>query len=162
MNDFAEPWWDLNIIGENDPNKNDYEPAYSPDNDPYYTIFGDDDDDSSSSSSSSELTQVKLPRTYEKSLITTVGVSSGQTVVLGGMLENSKSKTVKQVPILGDIPLIGWLFRHTETTYMPTNLLIFVTTRIVDGRGREMHKDGLDLADQGGDDAKPAPEAPAN
>ena len=45
MSDFAEPWWDLNIIGENDPNKNDYEPAYSPDNDPYYTIFGDDDDD---------------------------------------------------------------------------------------------------------------------
>ena len=45
MNDFAEPQWDLNIIGENDPNKNDYEPAYSPGNDPYYTIFGDDDDD---------------------------------------------------------------------------------------------------------------------
>ena len=100
-----------------------------------YLTSGDDDDDSSSSSSSSELTQVKLPRTYEKSLITTVGVSSGQTVVLGGMLENSKSKTVKQVPILGDIPLIGWLFRHTETTYMPTNLLIFVTATVINDRG---------------------------
>ena len=78
---------------------------------------------------------MKLPRTYEKSLVTTVGVSSGQTVVLGGMLENSKSKTVKQVPILGDIPLIGWLFRHTETTYMPTNLLIFVTATVINDRG---------------------------
>ena len=45
MNHFAEPGWDLNITGENDPNKNDYEPAYSPDNDSYYKIFGDDDDD---------------------------------------------------------------------------------------------------------------------
>ncbi|MBR4673326.1 MAG: hypothetical protein IKP00_02585 [Victivallales bacterium] len=104
-----------------------------------YMTTGDDDDDNDSNSNSSsgnaELTQIKLPRTYEKSLITTVGVSSGQTVVLGGMLENSKSKIVKQVPFLGDIPLLGWLFRHSETTYMPTNLLIFVTATVINDRG---------------------------
>ena len=51
------------------------------------------------------------------------------------MLENSKSKIVKQVPFLGDIPLLGFLFRHTETTYMPTNLLIFVTATVINDRG---------------------------
>ena len=101
-----------------------------------YTTSGDDDDDSSSSSSdSTELTNIKLPRTYEKFLATTVGVSSGQTVVLGGMLENGKSKIVKQVPLLGDIPFIGHLFRHTKTTYTPTNLLIFVTATVINDRG---------------------------
>ena len=48
-----------------------------------YMTTGDDDDDDDNSSDGAELTQIKLPRTYEKSLITTVGVSSGQTVVLG-------------------------------------------------------------------------------
>lgn len=44
MNDFEEPWGDFNIIGENDPNRNDYEPARSPGDDLYYTLFDEDDD----------------------------------------------------------------------------------------------------------------------
>ena len=95
----------------------------------------DDDDDSSDSSSDSGLSQIKLPHTYEKSVVTTVGVASGQTVVLGGMLENNKQKTVKKIPLLGDIPLLGYLFRHEEVIQKPTNLLIFVTATIINDKG---------------------------
>ena len=69
-----------------------------------------------------------------------------------------------KIPFLGDIPFIGRLFRsHSEQT-SKRNLLIFVTTRIVDGRGREMHNDGFELTEQpaGAADVKEAPEAEAN
>ena len=102
-----------------------------------YITSGDDDDDDSSSSSTSDsgLSQIKLPRTYEKSVVTTVGVASGQTVVLGGMLENNRQKTVKKVPLLGDIPLLGFLFRHEEITHTPINLLIFITATVINDKG---------------------------
>jgi len=51
------------------------------------------------------------------------------------MTSNRKGKTVKKVPLLGDIPLIGFLFRHEETTSTPTNLLIFVTATVINERG---------------------------
>lgn len=102
----------------------------------YLTTGGDDDDDDSSSSSGEgALSQIKLPRTYEQSVITTVGVSSGHTVVLGGMLENKKTKTVKQVPLLGDIPLLGYLFKHEEITKTPVSLLIFITATVINDKG---------------------------
>ena len=100
-----------------------------------YLTTGDDDDDSSSSDSGTGLTQVKLPRTHEQSVMTTVGVQSGETVVLGGMIEQSKKHTVKKIPLLGDLPLIGWLFRRTTTENEPVNLLIFVTATVINDRG---------------------------
>ena len=104
-----------------------------------YITSGDDDDDDDSSSSDSTsdsgLSQIKLPRTKEQSLVTTVSVASGQTVVLGGMLENNKNKTIKKVPILGDIPLLGYLFRHEEVTQQPSNLLIFITATVINDKG---------------------------
>ena len=101
----------------------------------YITSGDDDDDDDSDSSTDSGLSQIKLPHLYEKSVVTTVGVASGQTVVLGGMLENNKQKTVKKIPLLGDIPLLGLLFRHEEDIQKPTNLLIFVTATIINDKG---------------------------
>ncbi|MGI5923904.1 MAG: hypothetical protein GX945_12500 [Lentisphaerae bacterium] len=83
----------------------------------------------------SGITQVKLPRTNEKMIATTVGVSSGQTVVLGGMMERLKTKKVSKVPVLGDIPLLGVLFRHTSFVDVPSNLLIFVTANVINDRG---------------------------
>lgn len=99
-----------------------------------YLSSGSDDDDSSSSSEGS-LTQIKLPRTHEQSVLTTVGVESGETVVLGGLVERSKKNTLKKVPFLGDIPLLGYFFRRTVTEVLPTNLLIFVTATVVNDRG---------------------------
>ncbi|MFA6815773.1 MAG: hypothetical protein WCS73_05710, partial [Lentisphaeria bacterium] len=106
-----------------------------------YTTTSSDDDDSSSDSStdtssdSSSLSQVKLPRVYEQTVSTSVGVLSGETVVLGGMVDNRSSKTVNKIPFFGDLPLIGFFFRHTEITSVPINLLIFVTANVVSERG---------------------------
>ncbi|MBP1583200.1 MAG: hypothetical protein J6866_04525, partial [Victivallales bacterium] len=87
------------------------------------------------SASSSTGGIIRMPNTYERIVNTTVNVRSGETVVLGGMTDNKKQKTVKKIPLLGDIPLIGFLFRHEETTSTPTNLLIFVTATVINERG---------------------------
>jgi len=91
--------------------------------------------DGSNGSDSSETGNVRLPNTYERIVNTTVNVRSGETVVLGGMTDNKKQKIVKKIPLLGDIPLIGFLFRHEETTSEPKNLLIFVTATVINERG---------------------------
>jgi len=105
---------------------------------------------------------MEQPFFHVRSVDSKVSVYPGATIVMGGLITEARKAMDDKIPFLGDIPFIGRLFRsHSEQT-SKRNLLIFVTTRIVDGRGREMHKDGLDLADQGGDDAKAAPEAPAN
>jgi len=105
---------------------------------------------------------MEQPFFHVRSVDSKVSVYPGATIVMGGLITEARKAMDDKIPFLGDIPFVGRLFRsHSEQT-SKRNLLIFVTTRIVDGRGREMHKDGLDLADQGGDDAKPAPEAPAN
>ncbi len=80
-------------------------------------------------------TEVKLPRYHEQTVATSVGINSGETVILGGMVENRETTEVKRVPFLGDIPFIGALFRHTSVSREPTNLLIFVTATIINERG---------------------------
>lgn len=79
---------------------------------------------------------VELPDTSESMVSTTVAVKSGETVVLGGMIENEQSKQVKKVPFLGDIPLLGALFRRTEEKDGPRHLLIFVTATVIDPSGQ--------------------------
>ena len=105
---------------------------------------------------------MEQPFFHVRSVDSKVSVYPGATIVMGGLITEARKAMDDKIPFLGDIPFIGRLFRsHSEQT-SKRNLLIFVTTRIVDGRGREMHKDGLDLADQGSDEVKAAPEAPAN
>ena len=78
---------------------------------------------------------VSLPRTNESTLSTAVAVNSGETVVLGGTLETRKTRNVSKVPLLGDIPYIGVLFRHTEEVDEPQHLLIFVTATVIGKSG---------------------------
>ncbi len=78
---------------------------------------------------------VSLPKINVSTLQTSVVVNSGDTVVLGGTLESKNNKTVRKVPILGDIPYLGVLFRHTETEEEPRHLLIFVTATIIGSSG---------------------------
>ncbi len=54
-----------------------------------------------------------------------------QTIVIAGLIENYKDKIKSGVPILSDIPLLGTLFRNTKTVDNKTNVLIFVTPRII-------------------------------
>jgi general secretion pathway protein D len=62
----------------------------------------------------------------------TVAVTpDGQTVVIGGLMQNTKTETVNKIPLLGDIPLLGNLFRRTQKNDNKTELIIFLTPHIV-------------------------------
>lgn len=65
-------------------------------------------------------------------LQTNVLVSDGETVVLGGLYEDESTATIKKVPLLGDIPVVGTLFKNSAKTVIKRELLIFITPRIVD------------------------------
>ena len=69
----------------------------------------------------------------------------GKTIVLGGLISNNVQHTVSKVPLLGDIPLLGYLFRHKAPPTRKTNLLIFITPKII--------KDADDLTT--GDETEP-------
>lgn len=64
-------------------------------------------------------------------LQTTVVVPDGQTIVLGGVFKNETSDSVNKVPLLGDLPIMGALFRNKESTSEKTELLIFITPKLV-------------------------------
>ncbi|HZR18020.1 MAG TPA: type II secretion system protein GspD [Verrucomicrobiae bacterium] len=78
---------------------------------------------------------IKLPQYRTEELSTRVAVKSGQTVVMGGVLERQRSTFVESVPVLGDIPLLGALFRRRTESDTPRYLLIFVTATIVKDNG---------------------------
>ena len=66
-----------------------------------------------------------------RSAQTLVRVKNGQTVVIGGMLSSSESKTVRKVPLLGYIPIIGWLFTSVSSSRSNTDLVFFITPTIL-------------------------------
>jgi general secretion pathway protein D len=68
----------------------------------------------------------------KRSASTKVIIPSGKTVVIGGLISNDDTKTENRIPILGSIPVIGYLFRHTVTKKVKKELLIFLTPTIVD------------------------------
>ena len=61
-------------------------------------------------------------------------VADGETLVIGGVFSNSQGKTVEKVPFLGDLPYLGRLFRRDSVTESKSELLIFLTPRIMDTR----------------------------
>ncbi len=70
--------------------------------------------------------------TFKKTLLTnTILARDGETVVLGGLFQTDKGESVTKVPFLGDIPLIGFLFKRTKEVEKKTSLLIFITPRII-------------------------------
>jgi general secretion pathway protein D len=69
--------------------------------------------------------------TSKKSATTTVIVQDDQTVVIGGLISDSINDTIKKVPLLGDIPVLGWLFKTRSKTSTKTNLLIFLTPHVI-------------------------------
>ena len=71
------------------------------------------------------------PTIAKREIQTTVTVSDGTTVVLGGLIRQDRIRRVMRVPLLGDIPLLGHLFRYTSDRTQRNNLLIFVTPRVV-------------------------------
>ena len=75
---------------------------------------------------------VVIPGFKTRKVETTVELMDGETLVIAGLLNNSSSKTNNQVPFLGDIPVIGVLFKTLEQRKNDTELMIFITPKIVD------------------------------
>jgi general secretion pathway protein D len=71
------------------------------------------------------------PTTSKRSAKTTVLVKNGQTVTIGGLINDRVSSTKSKVPLLGDIPLIGWLFRASKTDKKRMSLLMYLTPSII-------------------------------
>ena len=94
------------------------------------------------------------PRRSTNSADTTVAVRTGQTVVIGGLIRESESDTVTKVPILGDIPLLGFLFSNTVKERVQRELMIFLTPLVAFTSAQleemtELEKAGLKLIDDG-------------
>lgn len=62
---------------------------------------------------------------------TTSIVQDGQTIMLGGILFQQESDVERKVALLGDLPLLGGLFRHTETVESNNELIIFITPEVM-------------------------------
>jgi general secretion pathway protein D len=71
------------------------------------------------------------PSITKRSTKTSVVVKDNQTVVIGGLMQENVQDTVIKVPLLGDIPVLGWLFKTTKTTRTKTNLLVFLNPHII-------------------------------
>jgi len=71
--------------------------------------------------------------TNKRSIDTKVLVDDGHTIVLGGLIDDSRSETEQSVPGLGRLPLIGWLFRYKQKTGKRTNLMVFLRPVIIHG-----------------------------
>jgi general secretion pathway protein D len=85
----------------------------------------------------------QAPRTSERTTDTSVSVRDGEVVALGGLIRDSQSLSTSKVPLLGDIPLLGALFRSTTKINNKTELMIFMIPHVVDGdaQNRAMVKD---------------------
>ena len=78
-----------------------------------------------------------LPLLSTRRANTTVRTRAGETIVIGGLRQQQTEVTRSKIPILGDIPLIGNLFRSKSSSTVDTELFIFVTPRVLDTRGRQ-------------------------
>jgi len=71
------------------------------------------------------------PTLTKRSVRNTVLAQNGRTVVLGGLIGTNVQKTTSKTPLLGDLPLLGWLFKRENVTKKKTNLLVFITPKII-------------------------------
>ena len=72
------------------------------------------------------------PTTFKRSIDTTVIVQDKNTVVIGGLIDDSFTKTDYKVPCLGDVPGLGLLFQSTSEATEKTNLFVFLTPHVVE------------------------------
>jgi len=76
-------------------------------------------------------TSFNAPIVNQRTASTTVSVKTGETIVLGGIIRNQVTSTVNKIPILGDIPILGQLFRSTTKDNQKTELMVFLTPQVI-------------------------------
>ena len=85
--------------------------------------------------------EVTLPRFTARNLETSVVIENGETVMLGGLMKDTTSRTVTKVPVLGSLPIVGKLFRREDDASERSNLLIFVTAQLVNPAGDRLARE---------------------
>ncbi len=75
--------------------------------------------------------QIALPQIASSTLVTTLLLESGETAVIGGLISESETETTRKLPILGDIPVLGFFFKSTSRSKVNESLLIFITPRVM-------------------------------
>jgi len=90
------------------------------------------------------------PTTLKRELETTIIVEDGNTVVIGGLIDENLSKEVSKVPCLGDIPVLGYAFKSQSSGSDRTNLFIFLTPRVVKNslEAKEIYQEKKDKMDE--------------
>lgn len=86
-----------------------------------------------------QLSSIKTPDAFlasaqplaKRSIKTNIVVPNGDTAVLGGLIKDDQVESIQKVPLLGDIPILGWLFKSRSTAISKTNLLVFLTPKII-------------------------------
>jgi len=76
-------------------------------------------------------TAADRPTTLKRTIQTTVIVEDKKTVVIGGLIDDSFTSTDNKIPCLGEVPVMGWLFRTLDKSSEKTNLFVFLTPRVV-------------------------------
>ena len=76
-------------------------------------------------------TSFNAPIVNQRQAETTISVKDGQTIILGGMIRNQVTSTVNRVPLLGDLPILGNLFRNSNVDHQKTELLVFLTPTVI-------------------------------
>ena len=66
-----------------------------------------------------------------RSIETNVNVNDGDTAVIGGLIRDEESESTRKVPLLGDLPIIGWLFKGKEVTKNKINMVVFLSPKIL-------------------------------
>ena len=94
------------------------------------------------------------PTTLKRTIETTVIVKDGNTIVIGGLIDDSITQTEYKVPCLGDIPLMGWLFKSVSDSAEKTNLYVFLTPRVIKNPAEaeaiyQIKKEQLDKIEEG-------------
>ena len=82
-----------------------------------------------------QMETIKRPIFSVRQPVTKVTIKDGETIIVGGMIEDKTDTVDDKVPLLGDIPLIGNFFKSKSTTVEKTNLLIFVTVKLINYDG---------------------------
>ncbi len=74
---------------------------------------------------------IALPRVGSSTIATKLLLRSGQTAVLGGLVSETQTETEIKLPLLGDIPVLGYLFKNRQTQDVKSNLIVFITPNLI-------------------------------
>jgi general secretion pathway protein D len=93
---------------------------------------------------SEQILNMPQPFFQVRAIETKISIYDGATVAMGGLITESVDKVNDKIPVLGDIPFIGALFRSKSERSVKRNLLIFVTAKLVDPAGHRIRKESDD------------------